>query len=671
MPERREVGPYPGKTTRVGLELGGPYFQCMDLMLQRSITVVAMVVLPLTCAQPAWGQGPTSETLPTDTTLVQNYQFKPLFTATSKASVTSVSLGGEFRHTFEMLNGLRLMTTLGSKKEDFRLQDRSNESKRFSNTLFHRIGRGWTLDMSHMENRTFNRVVSFQGGFQDVILNTLTLGAGLRHITLAPDNFRWDARLNGALADAEKTDKTDTSLGGDVAVGIGYNLFHNWLVVRGRGYFKNIDVVSQSALARFDDLFLREDSLSADVEVHFSDHQVVKFEYDTFNAEERFTDQRRGSLGGQFTGAENLFAERRVTEARVMNLGFTSLMLNGLDLQVNAQHSESVTDYDSTKTRFGRNVTNFLKSNIGYKLFTGTDFTAKLDVTQGLRDLGPQSVSSYDRRGREVNLGLSHQFASGFSFNVNAGIVLTQTFYLRYKENPRDIDQLDRHFNASVTSRTFKKVQANLSAAFTQTDFINIDKTLSSNNRVQTRYDFRPMLTYQLNPRITIAQTYRLGIEFTDHTFLPEDNYLDRNISFSNEVRADVTTNLRGSFYYGYFFHDRGSYVPIEEGGERYLDVAREDRRDETRIQFTYKINAHISAIGKHGYSRKEDRTIGRDNVRVTENGIIEFGFRGNYNWTADRTFQFTLVKANQYGAFTSLRQKDYWIVDAQFKYGF
>ncbi|MCK4775596.1 MAG: hypothetical protein KAT30_12445, partial [Candidatus Krumholzibacteria bacterium] len=236
---------------------------------------------------------------------MQNYQFKPLFTATSKANVSSVSLGGEFRYTFEMLNGLRVMTTLGSRKEDFRLQDRSNESKRFSNTLFHRIGRAWTIDMSHMENRTFNRVVSLQGGFQDVILNTLTLGAGLRHITLAPDNFRWDARLNGALADAKKTYKTDTSMGGEVAGGIGYNLLNDWLVVRGRGYFKNIDVVSQSALARFDDLFLREDSLSADVEVHFSDHQVVKFEYDTFNAQERFTDQRRGSLGGQITGAEN------------------------------------------------------------------------------------------------------------------------------------------------------------------------------------------------------------------------------------------------------------------------------------------------------------------------------------------------------------------------------
>jgi hypothetical protein len=460
-------------------------------------------------------------------------------------------------------------------------------------------------------------------------------------------------------------------MGGEVAGGFGYNLLSNWLVVRGRGYFKNIDVVSQSALARFDDLFLREDSLSADVEVHFTDHQIVKFEYDTFNAQEKFADQRRGSLGGQITGAENLFTERRITDARVMNLGFTSFMLNGMNLQVNAQHSESVTDYDSTKTRFGRNVSNFLKSNIGYKLFTGTDFTAKLDVTQGLNDLGPQSVGSYDRRAREVDLGLSHQFASGLSFNVNAGVVLTQTFYLRYNENPRDIDQLDQHFNVRVSSKALKKLQANLSVSFTQTDFINIDKSLSSNNRVQTRYDFRPMLTYRLNPRITIAQTYRLAIEFTDHTFVPEDNYLDRNISFSNEVNANLTTRLRGVFYYGYFFHDRGSYLPIEEGGERYLDVAREDRRDETRIQFTYKINTHISAIGKHGFSRKEDRTIGRDNVRVTENGIIEFGFRGNYSWTTDRTFQFTFVKANQYGAFTSLKQKDYWIVDAQFKYSF
>jgi hypothetical protein len=630
-----------------------------------------MVVLPLTCAQTAWGQGVTPNELPVDTIAVRHYHFAPLFAATSRANVTSVSLGGEFRNTFEMANGLRLVSSLGSQREEFRLQDRSNETKRFNNTLFHRLGGGWMMDMSHMDNRTFNRVVSLTGGFQDVVLNTLTLGAGLRHVTIAPSNFRWDARLNGALADAEKTFKTDTSIGGEVAGGFGYSLLDSWLVVRGRGYVKNLDVVSESAVKRYDDLYLREDSLSAEVEVRFSREQVVRFEYSDFNGEEKYTDLRRGSLGGAQWAAENLYQERRVSDATVMSLGLNSRMLNGFNLSASAQHSESVTDYDSTKTRYGRNVSNFIKSDMDYTLFTGTSFGAKLDVSQSLKDLGPQSVSSYDRRSRELGVALRHQFKNGFMFNVDAGIVLTQTFYLRYDENPRDIDQLDQRLNVSVSSRPFTKLQANIGAAYTSTEFINIDRTQSSNNRVKTRYDFRPVLTYQLNPRISISQTYRLAIEFTDYVYLPEDNFLDRNISFTNEVRARLTPRLQGTFNYGYYFHDRGSYLPLVEGGPRYLDVAREDRRDEMKIRFTYDLNRNVSVVGNHGYSRREDRTIGREDVRVTENGIIEVGFRGAYNWTTDRTFSFTFMKANQYGAFTSEKQKNYWVVDAQFQYGF
>ncbi len=631
-----------------------------------------MVVLPLTCAQPAWGQGPPTTTVPNDSTVVPAYMFMPVFTGTSKAGVSSVKLGGNFRHTFMMSNGLQLQTTLGAEKEDFRLQARSNERKMFQNLLIHRFGMsGWSAQVRHMDNRMFNRVVAVTGGFQDVILNTLTLSATLRHNTINPDNFRWDGNVIAAMADAEKTFKTDVSQGGEVGGGFGYSLLDRWLVVRGRRYFKNLDVSSSSTAGNFEGLFLKEDSTSADVEVHFSDRQIARFEYDEFHAREKFTDQQRGSLGGQIAGAENLIEETRIVEARVMNVGFTSHMLSGLDLRVDAQHADHVTDYAVTRTRFSHNITDFLRSEVKYTFFTGTRASVNIDATKMLKDLGPQSVSSHDRKSREVKVGLTHAFNPAFNISATGSALLIQTFYLRYDDNPRDQDQLEHRVNVQISSRPFRKISASIGSSLIRTEFINIDGTLSSSNRIKSRYDFRPSITYNMNERISITQNYGLSIEFTDHTFVPEDNFLDRNVTFSNDVSARITDRLRTKFYYGYHFHDRGSYLSAEEGGERYLNREREDRRDQIKIEFSYQLTEKIAVLGKQDYSRREDRTIGSSNVRVSEDGGIEVGIRGNYNFGANRTLKLTLLKANRFGSFTAEAQRDYWIVDAEIKYAF
>jgi hypothetical protein len=631
-----------------------------------------MVVLPLTRAQPAWGQGPPSNALPPDSTVVQNYSFSPLFTGTSKANVSSVKLGGDFRHTFEMTNGLRLATTLGTEKEEFRLQARTNERKRFQNMLLHRFGAsGWMADLSHADNRMFNRVVAVNGGFQDVVQNTLTLSGSLRHTTMMADNFSWDGRLVMGLSDAEKTFKTDRSMGGEVGGGVGYKLLNDFIAVRGRGYMKNLDVTSYSIFQRFEDLYLKEDSVGADVVVHFSDRQVARFEYDSFNTREKFTDQARGSQGGQITGAENLILETRLVDARVMNVGFDSQMLGRLKFRVDARHSDELNDYAVTKTRFSHNISDDLRGDFEYDFFTGTQAKVNMRLSKARRDLGPQSVSSQDRRTRDVDVSLNHSFSPTFGVNLSGGALLMQTFYLRFNDNPRDQDQLEYNGNIQIRSKPFKKIGASIGSSFIRTDFINIHKSLSSNNRTKTRYDLRPTITYTLNKRISITQNYGVAIEFTDHTFVPEDNFLDRNVTFSNNVSAQLTEKLHGIFFYSYHFHDRGSYLPEVEGGERFLNREREDRRDQLRLEFDYRVTSHIVLVGKQEYSRREDRTIGSSIVRVSEDGGIEGGIRANYSWPNNRSLRFTVLKANRFGAFTAEAQKDYWVVDAEFKYAF
>jgi hypothetical protein len=645
-----------------------------------------MVVFPLTRAQPAWGQGTTDPVSPLDTLFAaadttQWFSLAPTFTGTSKANVTSVSLGGRYQQTIEMATGLRLSTMLNARKQDFRLQARSNENKLFQNTLSQDIGLGWWMELNHMDSRLFNRVIAADGGFQDVVLNTLTLSAGVRHVTIGERDLRWDGRAMVVLGDAEKTFKTDKSSGAEVGGGFAYNLLSDMVVVRGRRYHQSIRADSKSSLEAFHNLEVYQDSMSADVSVHFTDKQYVNYKYEEYEANEEFTDQERTSTGTQKLGPENLYREHRTVKARVTNVGFRSTMMGGLSLNVDAKRNDHYTHYMRTPTRFSHNITNTLQSEIKYRLFTGTLVTANLKVENAERDLGPQSASSNERNERMLRMNVRHGFDADTFVDMFGSVSLLQTFYDPNK-NIRDNDQLEHRLNVRLNSKPFSKLRATVNGTYIRTEFVNMNATLSSGNRVKSNFDFGPSITYTMNPRIEITQNYGLSIEFTDHTFEQDadtDNFLDRNVTFSNEVVALLTPKLRTTFRYGFHFHDRGSYLRTDEDGDgepdeegtRYMNREREDRRDEIRIRLRYQINGHLALIGDQRYSRRENRTIGSDIVSVTEDGSIELGVQGSYNWSKDRKLTMKIQKAKRFSPFVTEAQKDFWIVDAELLYGF
>lgn len=648
-----------------------PLLQRVFLMLLRSVINVAMVVLPLTCAQTAWGQGAISG-VSVDSLETWTFRFVPIYSAKILGNVTSMEVGSEFSNTLETQNNLRLMSSIKLSKEEFRLQPRSNELKGITNTAFKQFGPGFVANLSQADSRLFNRIIKPGGVFQDLVVNTKSVSAGMSYTKVEPSRFRWDARVNGDVSDSEKSFKRDKTTGGAVGGGVAYTLVENRVSVRARGYLKAMKGKSESVLQTFDGTNQSQDSLSADVAVRFNDSLRVDFNYSDFTSEETLADQKQGSAGGQLTGAENVFLENKIVDSRTMGLKLDTRVLNGVGIKVEARHTEHTTDYEVNKTRFSRNVADVISGDISYRLFTGTGVTVSIENRESVRDLGPLSPRSYDEKNKQARLSINHRFSNTFSVDVSTSTRLAQSFYVRYDENPSDRDQLEQSYTVRINSTPFSKLSTSLSMSMMSSDVVNIDATLSENNRTTTKYDFRPALTYTLNDRVSVKQDYGLAIEFTEITFIPDDNYLDRNITFSNEVNARLSKKLNGSFYYAFHLHDRGSYLPEFEGGERFLFVDRKDRRDRTRIKFEYRINKHLRILGKHEYSRKKDTTVATGRERISTTGGIEGGINGSFNWGDNRSLSLSLVKANRYSPFdTDERNNNYWIMNAQFKYGF
>ena len=188
---------------------------------------------------------------------------------------------------------------------------------------------------------------------------------------------------------------------------------------------------------------------------------------------------------------------------------------------------------------------------------------------------------------------------------------------------------------------------------------------------METSYDFRPEFTYTVNPRIEIRQTYGLNIEFTEFDFNPNDNFLDRNFTFTNNFKTHLTPRLTTDVYYQLRLHDRGSYLAPEPGQERLLDIEQEDRRDQMTISFRYDVTPSLAMLGKTDYSqRREEQPAFGTSTTFTDGGL-ELGVEGNYQWGNDRRLTLRLIKANRFGQFSSPEQENYWIMDTTLNYAF
>ena len=638
-------------------------------MLRVSVVVLAMVVLPLTRVGTTWGQGspfpPGVDSIP-----AFKWRIVPMYTGQIRGDVSSVQMINGFQTTAVSITGWTATGSINVDQSDYRLQNRITENKTIIGTVFKDLRPGVSFNSAVNSLRNFSRAVLVSGAVQDFFVNNNSLNGTLNLKSTNESGIRWNGRAGAQGQDSDRTFKRDQTIRGETAAGAGYTFGDRFLAVRARGFFAKSDETSSSATQTFENLGMREDSLSANAVLHFTDSLSVSANFSIFNSTRDFSDQPRGATGG--TNLQNaLIEEQELKESRVLGFILNTQPIRRLTLKVNTRHSEQLTDYRVDQTRFNRRIVDVIGGDVAYQLGRRTRVASKLERTETLFDLGPKSVSSRHERLQKADITITHSFTPTFTLNVNMNAALRQSFYVEFETNPRDRDQLDQKVNVRLSSQPFPKIQTSLILSVASTDYVNIDRTYSGTNRVETIYDFRPQITYTLNNRVSIRQSYGLAIEFTDFDFDESGNFLDRNITFTNTVAARVTNRLSTRFYYAFHFHDRGAYLPQVPGGERFLDIQREDRRDQISTSVRYELFRHIDLVVKHGYTERSDVTISSGSKRSTTEGGIEVGAEGQWNFGAERNITFSLKKVERFGPFNTEAQNEFWVMNTQVRFAF
>ncbi len=603
---------------------------------------------------------------------VRTWITAPNYDGSIKGDVTKVSMAQNFTNTFTHKSGTKFVSSFNISEFKYRLQNRSDNNKSWSNSIIMSLRPGLLWNTLYSDSRVFNRIISLSGGLQDFIVNTKTGSSTLQYFKFFSGGTKLDARSAISLSKSEKVFKVDSRLQGSAGGGIIYK-FGKRINFMGRAYYANARDQSETSFQKLPGLGEAGDSLVSQVILKLPADADMKIHYSRATTTTDYVDLPRGIFFQQKLDEEDLIKEKHVSDHNILYMDATTHPLKPVSLKMYAEHSVDLDDYEVAKKRFTKSTTDILRGELTYKYSSNPNNTLvfKSEKQNMLRDLGPLSVSSYNQKQKSATLLLNHSFHQTLSISAQAGATLSQFFYVNFDINPRDRDQLNQFMQAKLSSKPFPKFDAGVFLAVSSVDYINIDRSLSGDNRRETTYDFRPEFTYHLNDRIGITQKYGLNIEFSDFVFSETDNFLDRNITFSNTIEARLTGALAATFHYGLLLHDRGSYRLNASATERTLNISQEDRKDQLSLKMRYALTPHLNVLTRQEYAQRRDRIVISGSETTFPEGKIEGGLEGKYVWEEGKELSFSLLKVNRFGSFNTEEQNSYWLMSTNIKYAF
>ncbi len=618
-------------------------------------------------------------------------RFTPTYKNDINGDVTAVSMKNAFDTQVRMPFGSLFSFLLSAEEKHYRTQNKFDQNKIMNATVAHTFNVFSTGSLGFIDSRVFNRSILQGGRTETYIFNDQSVNLGGTYDrTYRPHGgvfktLRVGASGTGAAVLSERAYKNDQTLAASGFGRVGGALRALRVSMDASGGRRSTRDRSETIYTEFDNLGSEEDSLSTGFSAEIADSVLFDADYVYYNATRVWADQFTNSSGDQQQGARNVFqeAERRNSESVVLAL--RAKIFNRFRLTLTGNHDEQLYDYAVQTSRYSNTITNGLAGTIDYVAPWKTTALVTLENIEADRDLGPLSIASSNDTRRKASLALAHKFRPSFSLYLLATSQLARTEYDDPVANPRDRDQLDTSVNFRIQSTPYDKFVSSISVAYAGSDVINIDASQSKNNRTRTLYELKPAFTYYVSDRFSIGQSYSVSIEYTDFTFQAEDNFVDRNLIFTNRFDFKPTTRIGFLFDYAYNFHDNGSYLPDETGHEE-LYVQSEDRRDRFNLRLDYLIMTRtkrsniageadmkqsFGIFAEQRFNRFEDRSLESNSKAVTTDGQITLGSRGDYDFGTGKFLRFSIARVKKFSKFSNDINNNYWDMRSEFNYAF
>jgi len=607
-------------------------------------------------------RGDTTATAPADTAKAVD-RFVPVSTSYVTSTDIDVSLGSRIDIETILGGGWKLTNSLSIEQRSYRQRNLQDLSESFENSAATMHPGLYTLNLNIGERYRKSKSLGLGRFGQDIVFDNEDAGG---KFALTKPILKAAASRLALTAGARKgmnDFKFDRALSGSASGALHYVLLDS-LHVRGGGGTSRKRETSDIGKARFGPLRSNADTLNAGLSYGEGEAKTLDVAYSVYRGIDR---KVMPPLGNTYEVLNDpTKAKREETRNKVEELAISSLLRPFSFLFVDFKFSHEIQDQKyKVDTRLSNNSeSNSLNSSVNYRYTRNGFVKFTVSTRDDVSDYGPVSLSSFREREHIVGMGLNQMVGDSISFSASGSGALKQRFYLKQDNNPRDADYLyyrgDLGFKAP-----YRRVSADVKMTVDRYETINIDSTLSRDNRVDYKYQVGPTITVHPANWVSIAQDYILKIEYTDFVFTDDKDYLNRTTMLNTRADFVPFSALRLGIRHGYLMRDTGSYL-MREGGKRYSPT-NDTRENTLDFDVRYTVNPEFEMRIQSDFKIQQSRVFGaREGRKIVvstttfESGGMVAGFRRTKKFGKYGDIDLDVSYVRYYGPYVTPEKREY-----------
>jgi len=288
------------------------------------------------------------------------------------------------------------------------------------------------------------------------------------------------------------------------------------------------------------------------------------------------------------------------------------------------------------------------------------------------------------------NRGKQYNKARDYEFRYFRDLFRHTKLNLRYHEgltqdiaeNHHNENDKDRH-QADISARLERnwvgKFRATMVFAYQQIQDFNIRESRSSNNNVKDSYELSPGYAWTISPLISLDQSYRVYIQYTDFSFSAlesvnrSDDYNKRG-NLATKVVIDPTRRLKITLRHDYNKRFSATKTGADASGSGFYhrDLNQTINKIELGMRFMAVQGVTLEAST---YRTRDDReNFGTRNTTTrTLSGEMWVGTQVRRRWFQKNPLELSAMvrKYNAFGPSVTETSSDYWEADIWLKWEF
>lgn len=602
--------------------------------------------------------------------------FRPVWTSNMEADDSELKLGSGMSVKIEPGGGWILNNTTRVRKRIFRLRKTDELTQELSASAMKIDPELYTFNFRVGESYTRKTLVGLARFGKDLVIDTES--AMMSFVMQRPVFGARSSQvaITGNARRGLNDFKYDRTLGGGASAYLRYGIGDSLKVSGGFGASVKREESEIGSTIAFDAMPSNADTIRADIGYGVGAKRPFHLAYSRWEGVKRMVAPPRGNSLEILDDPESAKEEEERNVAQ--NIELTSFLrpLSYVSVELSFKHREQE-QKNKVDTRLNSDTEGTkLDARVTYDY--SSRGTAAVDIENEVRDAdyGPVSLGSNREKDKRVGMSVRHRITDSLSVGFSGSVSLKQRFLKKREQNPRDRDILFYTGGANMSASPFPGVGTTVNFMFNRRETINIDKTLSSDNRIDYLYQFKPSLRLDPKDWVTVTQDYMLKFESTEFVFDEDNNSLDRTIGVETGARFTVRRKIGFSFQHEYRMRDSGSY--LWRGDERKYNRTGENIDNNLSMRLNYKYSEDFLVRGAARFNTQESNRLRREGGRTVvvssstyESGEFRVGFDRKRSIGAGGVFDLTIDYVRRYGPNVSAERREYWVVDAELQFIF